>query len=78
LNWHGGQLIMAISSDSRFGYRTLWFEFRFVFAAGRPAATFYFCHPQRRASAPLTAATGQPFQTHDCFFDLFAFLSKLA
>lgn len=66
----------ATSRDSCFAYRSLCLGFRFVFAAGWPAAPFHFSHPGWRTPAPLTAATRQPFQTHDGFFNLFSLLAE--
>src|ERR1700731_1721613 len=57
--------------------RALYFGSRFVLAPRWPPAPFLFGHPGRWPSAALSAASSQPFQAQDRFFNLFAFLTQL-
>lgn len=69
-------LFCSYLSDSHFAYRSFCLGFRFVFATGWSSPALYFTHPGWRTPAPFATATRQPFQTHDCFFDLVSLLAE--
>jgi hypothetical protein len=47
-----------------------------ILASGRAASALDLRHPSWWPSTASTAASCQPFQRHDRFFDLFAFLAQ--